>query len=603
MRFGGGLHDKISLQESAMQSLGIMENRSANSNYWEKNFRRTMLALDPFPDENWLILDHTKHVQVLPRLCYGYITWDDYLFRNYTCFKSDGSSRVAMDFLGETQNIIYESISNAYLSRSKVNHINMYGENSNIFRVLSFNPDFSHEISRGRSLKRYTIDIKIAADMKTFRHTDVPQHRTNMHMASDATMDVEESDLDDNNVIELGNLTEKRGSAATKGAYGSAWTDEEVDDVGRFSANQSEVRDSRKVASRHMFLLWNDFASPNFCFRGCWFQRAKPAQQHHNSDNKFHQIIATIEVNEEFFHWYVQKTNNGEISSVPDGIYITNPKFGGYTSVLSVIESLSAPNKYATPRKQAYVDERVGAPPPKDAVWPKVPTWLINLITGQKTVIDKTLETLEAEIPNGVFNFSTQNSIDVACALDGFLVANCNVLGTTLEEIQDGLEHLYDNAGINFSNVSVFEGTLQGVGAKDGYMKGALTRSNINVESISKIVHKGITFDLILPKRAGFPFPVKVHQIETRNTNKRKLYTAQRAAVWSSILRKLTILIGPPGTGKTDTLLEIINTLAYNFCRKVRQRMLVVSHSNRALDQLYEAVVEFYKIESARLRA
>ena len=101
----------------------------------------------------------------------------------------------------------------------------------------------------------------------------------------------------------------------------------------------------------------------------------------------------------------------------------------------------------------------------------------------------------------------------------------------------------------------------------------------------------------------GFPFPVKVHQLETRHTNKRKLYTAQRAAVWSSILRKLTILIGPPGTGKTDTLLEIINTLAYNFCRKVRQRMLVVSHSNRALDQLYEAVVEFYKIESARLHA
>ena len=351
VRFGGGLHDKISLQESAMQSLGIMKSRSANSNYWGKNFRRTMLALDPFPDENWLKLDHTKHVQVLPRLCYGYITWDDYLFRNYTCFKSDGSSRVAMDFLGETQNIIYESISNAYLSRSKTNRINMYGENSNIFRVLSFDPDFSHEISRGRSLKRYTIDIKIAADMKTFRHTDVPQHRANMHMAFDATMDVEEGDLNNNNMVVLEKMAEKQGGAATKDAYGSAWTDEEVDDVGRFAANQSGVRDSRKNASRHMFLLWNDFASPNFCFRGCWFQRAKPTQQHHNSNDKFHQIIATIEVNEEFFHWYVQKTNNREISSVPDGIYITNPKFGGYTSVLSVIESLSAPNKYASPRK------------------------------------------------------------------------------------------------------------------------------------------------------------------------------------------------------------------------------------------------------------
>ena len=602
VRLGGGLHDKLSLQESAMQSLGIIENRIANSNYWEKDFRRTMLALDPFPDENWLNLDHTKHVQVLPRLCYGYVTWDDYLFRNYTCFKSDGSSRVAMDFLGETQNIIYESISNSYLSRSKNNRINMYGENSNIFRVLSFDPDFSHEISRGRSLKRYTVDMKIAADMKAFRHTDIPQHRANMHMVSVAAMDVEESNLNGNN-IDIEGLGGNQGGATTKGAYGSAWTDEEVDDVGSVSNHQSGGIDSRKIASRHLFLIWNDFSSPNFCFRGCWFQRAKRVQQNHNSGNKFHQIIATIEVNEEFFHWYLQKTKNGEISSVPDGIYITNPKFGGYTSVLSVIESLSAPNKYTSARKHAYVDERVGAPPPKDATWPKVPTWIMNLIAGQKTDIYKTLQNLEAEIPSDIFNFSTQNSECIDYSLDGFLAANGRVLGTTPEEIQEGLERLYDNSSITFSNVNVFERTFKGVSEKDGYGTSVFVQNEINTKNTSTIVQKGISFDLAISKRAGFTLPVKVHRIETGNAYTRKLYAAQRSAVWSSILRKLTILIGPPGTGKTDTLLEIINLLSYNFCRKVRQRMLVVSHSNRALDQLYEAVVEFYKIESARLKA
>ena len=83
---------------------------------------------------------------------------------------------------------------------------------------------------------------------------------------------------------------------------------------------------------------------------------------------------------------------------------------------------------------------------------------------------------------------------------------NCNVLGATMEEIQDGLEHLYDKAGVSFSNVSVFERTLQGGGTKDGCVKSPFTRNNINIENTPKIVQKGISFDLALSKRAGFLF-------------------------------------------------------------------------------------------------
>ena len=46
---------------------------------------------------------------------------------------------------------------------------------------------------------------------------------------------------------------------------------------------------------------------------------------------------------------------------------------------------------------------------------------------------------------------------------------------------------------------------------------------------------------------------------------------------------------GPPGTGKTDTAVQIMAELFHNF---PSQRCLVVTHSNHALNDLFEKIME-----------
>ncbi len=50
----------------------------------------------------------------------------------------------------------------------------------------------------------------------------------------------------------------------------------------------------------------------------------------------------------------------------------------------------------------------------------------------------------------------------------------------------------------------------------------------------------------------------------------------------------LTLIVGPPGTGKTDVAVQIISNLYHNFSE---QRTLIVTHSNMALNQLFEKIM------------
>lgn len=47
-------------------------------------------------------------------------------------------------------------------------------------------------------------------------------------------------------------------------------------------------------------------------------------------------------------------------------------------------------------------------------------------------------------------------------------------------------------------------------------------------------------------------------------------------------------MVGPPGTGKTDVAVQIISNLYHNF---PAQRTLIVTHSNQALNQLFEKIM------------
>lgn len=49
------------------------------------------------------------------------------------------------------------------------------------------------------------------------------------------------------------------------------------------------------------------------------------------------------------------------------------------------------------------------------------------------------------------------------------------------------------------------------------------------------------------------------------------------------------MVVGPPGTGKTDTAVQVLNVLYHN-CPS--QRTLIITHSNQALNDLFEKIME-----------
>ena len=49
------------------------------------------------------------------------------------------------------------------------------------------------------------------------------------------------------------------------------------------------------------------------------------------------------------------------------------------------------------------------------------------------------------------------------------------------------------------------------------------------------------------------------------------------------------MVVGPPGTGKTDTAVQIMHVLYHN-CPG--QRTLLITHSNQALNDLFEKILE-----------
>lgn len=59
----------------------------------------------------------------------------------------------------------------------------------------------------------------------------------------------------------------------------------------------------------------------------------------------------------------------------------------------------------------------------------------------------------------------------------------------------------------------------------------------------------------------------------------------------SGIQPGLTMVVGPPGTGKTDTAVQIMNVLYHN-CPS--QRTLIITHSNQALNDLFEKIMQVW---------
>ncbi|KAH8690928.1 putative DEAD helicases superfamily protein [Talaromyces proteolyticus] len=79
------------------------------------------------------------------------------------------------------------------------------------------------------------------------------------------------------------------------------------------------------------------------------------------------------------------------------------------------------------------------------------------------------------------------------------------------------------------------------------------------------------------------PYPVDAPKL-----NSVRFTPAQVEAITSGSQPGLTVIVGPPGTGKTDVATQIINNIYHNF---PNERTLLVAHSNQALNQLFQKIV------------
>lgn len=76
--------------------------------------------------------------------------------------------------------------------------------------------------------------------------------------------------------------------------------------------------------------------------------------------------------------------------------------------------------------------------------------------------------------------------------------------------------------------------------------------------------------------------------INTRK-NQIRFTTKQVEAIYSGLNESLTVIEGPPGTGKTDVAVQILSLIYHNF---PSERTLIITHSNHALNDLFEKITK-----------
>ena len=84
-----------------------------------------------------------------------------------------------------------------------------------------------------------------------------------------------------------------------------------------------------------------------------------------------------------------------------------------------------------------------------------------------------------------------------------------------------------------------------------------------------------------IPNRGPYPF-------NQPRQNAVRFTPTQIEGIKAGMQPGLTLIVGPPGTGKTDVAVQIISNIYQNF---PDQRTLIVTHSNQALNQLFEKIM------------
>jgi intron-binding protein aquarius len=115
-----------------------------------------------------------------------------------------------------------------------------------------------------------------------------------------------------------------------------------------------------------------------------------------------------------------------------------------------------------------------------------------------------------------------------------------------------------------------------------------INRSSITNDSNTNTSNKLAAIDSIrvnpYPLSNPGPYPEDIPA-----SNSVRYTSNQIEAIRSGMNNGLTMIVGPPGTGKTDTAVQIISNLYHN---NPTQKILLVTHSNSALNDLFEKIME-----------
>ncbi|KAG5302062.1 intron-binding protein aquarius [Histoplasma ohiense] len=106
-------------------------------------------------------------------------------------------------------------------------------------------------------------------------------------------------------------------------------------------------------------------------------------------------------------------------------------------------------------------------------------------------------------------------------------------------------------------------------------------RRRDQIEAVEK-APSSIRVSSYRPPNPG-PYPVDAPKLNTI-----RFTPAQVEAIVSGTQPGLTVIVGPPGTGKTDVATQIISNIYHNF---PNERTLLIAHSNQALNQLFQKIM------------
>jgi len=171
-----------------------------------------------------------------------------------------------------------------------------------------------------------------------------------------------------------------------------------------------------------------------------------------------------------------------------------------------------------------------------------------------------------------------------------------------LEDILLGYGNLKSEEYLEFKNktfkpskVNYFDTFLDQTHYEETFLKNSnLPAHDKEVPVPSSLVKKSHASDKLLDNwNIDFNLPYSQNEFQKINVNRRKnqvrFTTKQIEAIYSGLNESLTVIEGPPGTGKTDVAVQILSLIYHNF---PSERTLIITHSNHALNDLFEKITQ-----------